>query len=58
MAGGQEWLGHAGPSFTLRTYVHLMNEGVGDAEFMDEAVGDRAPEAPESNRIRFPSRRD
>ena len=35
----QEWLGHADPSFTLRTYVHLMDEGVGDAAFMDRAVG-------------------
>lgn len=34
----QEWLGHADPGFTLRTYVHLMDEGVGDAEFMDNAV--------------------
>jgi integrase len=25
----QEWLGHADPAFTLRTYVHLMDEGVG-----------------------------
>jgi integrase len=35
----QEWLGHADPGFTLRTYVHLMNAGVGDAEFFDDAVG-------------------
>ena len=35
----QEWLGHATPSFTLETYVHLMDEGIGDAEFMDQAVG-------------------
>jgi integrase len=34
----QEWLGHADPGFTLRTYVHLMDDGVGGAEFMDEAV--------------------
>jgi integrase len=34
----QEWLGHADPGFTLRTYVHLMDAGVGDAEFLDEAV--------------------
>jgi len=34
----QEWLGHADPAFTLRTYVHLMDEGIGDAAFMDEAV--------------------
>jgi integrase len=30
-----EWLGHADPSFTLNTYVHLLDEGIGDAEFMD-----------------------
>lgn len=34
----QEWLGPADPGFTLRTYVHLQDEGVGDAAFMDEAV--------------------
>lgn len=34
----QEWLGHADPGFTLRTYVHLMDEGVGDADFLDLAV--------------------
>lgn len=33
-----EWLGHADASFTLRTYVHLLDEGVGDADFMDDAV--------------------
>lgn len=30
-----EWLGHADPSFTLRTYVHLLDSGVGDATFLD-----------------------
>lgn len=34
----QEWLGHADPAFTLRTYVHLMDEGVGDAGFFDRVV--------------------
>jgi integrase len=34
----QEWLGHADPGFTLSTYVHLMDEGVGDAAFMDTAI--------------------
>lgn len=34
----QGWLGHADPSFTLRTYVHLMDAGVGDADFLDEIV--------------------
>jgi integrase len=33
-----EWLGHADPSFTLRTYVHLIDDGVGAADFFDEAV--------------------
>jgi integrase len=33
-----EWLGHADASFTLRTYVHLMDAGVGDADLFDEAV--------------------
>jgi integrase len=33
-----EWLGHTDPSFTLRTYVHLMDAGVGGADFLDEAV--------------------
>jgi integrase len=40
-----DWLGHADPSFTLRTYVHLMDEGVGDAEFLDQAVSGSAPSA-------------
>jgi hypothetical protein len=31
------WLGHADPAFTLRTYVHLMDEGL-DADFLDAAV--------------------
>ena len=34
----QEWLGHADPGFTLRTYVHLMDDGLGDADFLDRAV--------------------
>ena len=25
------WLGHADPAFTLRTYCHLIDEGLGDA---------------------------
>ncbi len=34
----QEWLGHADPAFTLRTYVHLLDSGLGDADFMDEVL--------------------
>jgi integrase len=32
----QKWLGHAKASFTLDTYVHLMDDGVGSADFMDQ----------------------
>jgi integrase len=35
----QAWLGHADPGFTVRTYIHLMDEGVGDAAFFDDRVG-------------------
>ena len=38
----QEWLGHADPGFTLRTYVHLLDDGLGDAEFLDAAVSAEA----------------
>src|SRR4029450_4748465 len=34
-----DWLGHADPAFTLRTYVHLLDAGLGDADFLDEALG-------------------
>lgn len=54
-----EWLGHADPSFTLRTYVHLMDEGLGGADFLDAAVavlGHGAPRVderpPSSDRTR------
>jgi Phage integrase family len=40
----QTWLGHADAAFTLRTYVHLLEEGVGSADFLDDAVEiDREP---------------
>lgn len=32
----QVWLGHADPGFTVRTYIHLMDDGLGDAGFLDE----------------------
>lgn len=31
----QVWLGHHDAAFTLSTYVHLLDEGVGDAAFLD-----------------------
>jgi integrase len=44
----QEWLG-AQPRITLQTYVHLMDEGIGDATFMDTAIGNGvATQAPET----------
>lgn len=30
------WLGHEDPAFTLRTYTHLLDSGLGDAAFLDE----------------------
>jgi integrase len=42
----QAWLGHADPGFTLKTYIHLMDAGVGSADFLDQAVGEPAVEAP------------
>jgi integrase len=33
----QMWLGHSDPGFTLRTYVHLIDDGLGDADFLDTA---------------------
>lgn len=41
----QVWLGHADPGFTLRTYVHLMDDGVGSADFFDQAI-DISPRPP------------
>lgn len=32
----QAWPGHADLSFTVRTYIHLMDDGVGGADFLDE----------------------
>lgn len=43
----QAWLGHADPGFTLKSYIHLMDAGVGSAEFLDEEVtiaGEGEPE--------------
>lgn len=49
----QAWLGHADPGFTLKTYIHLMDSGVGGADFLDQAVEGAAVEAhivaPRSN---------
>jgi Phage integrase family len=44
----QVWLGHADPGFTLRTYVHLMDDGVGGADFFDGAI-EGLPRDPEGS---------
>jgi integrase len=51
-----DWLGHYDPAFTIRTYVGQVDEGLGDAAFLDElipvegqGVGKTPPENP-SNR--------
>jgi hypothetical protein len=30
----EQWLGHADPRFTLRTYVHRLDDGLGTADFL------------------------
>ena len=32
----QHWLGHHDPAFTLSTYIHLLDGGLGDASFLDD----------------------
>jgi len=38
----QGWLGHGDPGFTLRCYVHLMDEGSGTVDFLDSQVAPAA----------------
>jgi integrase len=54
----QEWLGHSDPGLTLRTYVHLIDDGLGDADFLDAAVGatQRATRAAENGADASPAR--
>ena len=62
----QRWLGHHSPSFTLDTYVHLLDEGVGDGLEMPDGVGGgnevairgaelgRSPDAPHGRESAIP----
>ncbi|HMS72296.1 MAG TPA: site-specific integrase, partial [Baekduia sp.] len=34
----QMWLGHHDPGFTLSTYVHLLDQGLGDLGFIDDVL--------------------
>jgi integrase len=46
----QMWLGHTDPAFTLRVYVHLLDDGLGDA--LDEAEwGSGSAPEPEIPRV-------
>lgn len=54
----QEWLGHADPGFTLRTYVHLMDEGIGDAAFMHAAQDQLRWPGPEGGPLAEQLKRD
>jgi hypothetical protein len=40
----QEWLGHSDLGFTLRTYVHLMDDGLGETAFFDDLSPDQSGE--------------
>jgi integrase len=58
----QEWLGHADPAFTLGTYVHLLDEGLGSADFLDTVVTSKpcgvnagSTESPEPAETREPA---
>jgi hypothetical protein len=42
-----EWLGHADPAFTLRTHVHLLDEGI--REGLDLGVGNGLGNATPGN---------
>jgi integrase len=35
----QAWLGHHSPAFTLHQYVHLVDAGMGEADFFDDLFG-------------------
>jgi integrase len=48
----QMWLGHSDPGFTLRTYVHLIDDGLGDADFLDATAWGGV------NRVRTSARRN
>jgi integrase len=45
----QGWLGHHAASFTLDTYVRRMDDGLGDADFLDDAVAVIEPEAVQAD---------
>lgn len=51
----QAWLGHADPGFTLSTYIHLMDAGMGSAAFLDKAVDAPEDRGPTGSTVRRPT---
>lgn len=45
----QKWLGHHSPAFTLERYVHLMDEGLGDAEDLEDFLPGSDEGSPEGD---------
>lgn len=43
-----DWLGHADPGFTLRTYVHLLDAGIGEGLEIDSEVKAGSRKRPET----------
>jgi integrase len=41
----QRWLGHHSPSFTLDTYIHLLDERLPEPITLGAELRDRAPQA-------------
>jgi hypothetical protein len=46
----QEWLGHSSLQLTRETYVHLLDDGLGEADFLDSITAVRCDEMP-ANRL-------
>ncbi len=44
------WLGHRDPAFTIRTYIHLLDDGLGAADFLDGLVTGELSRSGDSQR--------
>ena len=47
----QHWLGHHSPSFTLDTYVHLLDDGIGEGLDLPRTSTPRLASAAEKQRL-------
>ena len=50
----QRWLGHHSPSFTLDTYVHLLDDGLDAPDLFDEVVAPRGTPGRATRPLRSP----